>query len=75
MAWVDADYHGALSAADPVWGELKIWRVGNQKPRELQRRYENGSCLGPNLLGCGNKRYLNRGKTLQNVRLGELETE
>ncbi|MHB1352658.1 MAG: hypothetical protein ACYC5S_01110 [Thiobacillus sp.] len=26
MAWVDANYDGRLSAADPVWNELKVWR-------------------------------------------------
>lgn len=26
MAWVDANYDGKLTAADPVWSELKVWR-------------------------------------------------
>ncbi|HMV04935.1 MAG TPA: cadherin-like domain-containing protein [Accumulibacter sp.] len=26
MAWVDANYDGKLTAADPVWSELKAWR-------------------------------------------------
>ncbi|MDR0775586.1 MAG: putative Ig domain-containing protein [Azonexus sp.] len=30
MAWVDANYDGKLTAADPVWNELKLWRDLNQ---------------------------------------------
>ncbi len=30
MAWVDANYDGKLTAADPVWDELKIWQDTNQ---------------------------------------------
>jgi hypothetical protein len=26
MAWVDSNYDGKLTAADPVWNELKIWQ-------------------------------------------------
>ncbi|BBP04403.1 hypothetical protein TPL01_21180 [Sulfuriferula plumbiphila] len=26
MAWVDANYDGKLTAADPVWNELKVWQ-------------------------------------------------
>ena len=26
MRWVDSNYDGKLTAADPVWNELKIWR-------------------------------------------------
>lgn len=26
MGWVDANYDGRLSSADPVWGELRLWR-------------------------------------------------
>jgi hypothetical protein len=25
MAWVDSNHDGALTAADPVWNELKVW--------------------------------------------------
>ena len=25
MAWVDSNYDGKLTAADPVWNELKVW--------------------------------------------------
>lgn len=26
MAWTDADYDGRITAADPVWEELRLWR-------------------------------------------------
>ncbi|BBP04401.1 hypothetical protein TPL01_21200 [Sulfuriferula plumbiphila] len=26
MAWVDSNYDGKLTAADPVWNELKVWQ-------------------------------------------------
>ncbi len=26
MAWADADYDGRITAADPVWDELRLWR-------------------------------------------------
>ena len=26
MAWVDSNYDGRLTAADPVWNELKVWQ-------------------------------------------------
>ncbi|MBS4018314.1 MAG: cadherin-like domain-containing protein [Dechloromonas sp.] len=40
MAWVDANYDGKLTSADPVWEELKLWRDldqnGNQDAGEVQ---------------------------------------
>ena len=30
MAWLDANYDGRLSGADPVWNELKVWQDSNQ---------------------------------------------
>ncbi len=29
MAWVDANYDGKLTTADPVWNELKVWQDAN----------------------------------------------
>ncbi len=29
MRWVDSNYDGKLTAADPVWNELKIWQDAN----------------------------------------------
>lgn len=40
MAWVDGNYDGRLTAADPVWAELKLWRDldrdGQQDSGEVQ---------------------------------------
>jgi hypothetical protein len=29
MKWVDGNVDGVISAADPVWSQLKVWRDGN----------------------------------------------
>lgn len=34
MAWVDANYDGRLTVADPVWNELKLWQDLNQDGRQ-----------------------------------------
>uniref|UniRef100_UPI003D0C101E Ig-like domain-containing protein n=1 Tax=Sedimenticola sp. TaxID=1940285 RepID=UPI003D0C101E len=34
MAWVDANYDGKLTFADPVWNELKLWQDLNQDGRQ-----------------------------------------
>jgi len=26
LRWIDSNYDGKLTSADPVWGELKVWR-------------------------------------------------
>lgn len=46
MAWVDANYDGKLTAADPVWNELKLWRDldqdGQQDAGEVQSLQDAG---------------------------------
>jgi len=29
MRWIDSNYDGKLTAADPVWNELKVWQDAN----------------------------------------------
>ncbi|MEW5888860.1 MAG: cadherin-like domain-containing protein [Pseudomonadota bacterium] len=46
MAWIDANYDGKLTALDPVWNELKLWRDldqdGGQDAGEVQTLAEAG---------------------------------
>lgn len=46
MAWIDADYDGRITVADPVWDELRLWRDfdgdASQDEGELLRVTELG---------------------------------
>jgi len=46
MQWVDANYDGKLTSADPVWSELKLWRDLNQDGAQ-----EAGEVQGLDALG------------------------
>lgn len=46
MAWVDANYDGRLTADDPVWGELKLWRDLNQDGQQENGEVQTLDALG-----------------------------
>ncbi|MHB0986824.1 MAG: hypothetical protein ACYC05_14700 [Sulfuricella sp.] len=49
MRWIDSNYDGRLTAADPVWNELKIWQDANGDG--LQEAGENTSLGNSGKLG------------------------
>ena len=46
MAWVDANYDGRLTADDPVWNELKLWRDLNQDGQQEDGEVQTLDALG-----------------------------
>ncbi|MES2876916.1 MAG: hypothetical protein V4713_00750, partial [Pseudomonadota bacterium] len=46
MAWVDSNYDGRLTAADPVWNELKVWKDLNQNGVQEAGETQSLSALG-----------------------------
>lgn len=46
MAWVDANYDGRLTADDPVWNELKLWRDLNQDGQQEDSEVQTLDTLG-----------------------------
>lgn len=46
MAWVDANYDGRLTADDPVWSELKLWRDLNQDGQQENGEVQTLDALG-----------------------------
>lgn len=46
MAWVDANFDGRLTAADPVWGELKVWRDLDQDGQQDAGEVQGLTALG-----------------------------
>lgn len=36
MGWVDANYDGKITAADPVWNELRVWQDANSDGLEAE---------------------------------------
>jgi Ca2+-binding RTX toxin-like protein len=46
LNWVDANYDGKLTAADPVWDELKLWRDLNQNGRQEDGEVQTLDALG-----------------------------
>jgi hypothetical protein len=47
MRWVDSNYDGKLTALDPVWSQLKVWRDANGNGKSYtdtnnNGQYENG---------------------------------
>ncbi|WP_310439830.1 Ig-like domain-containing protein [Sulfuricurvum sp.] len=36
MGWVDANYDGKITAADPVWNELRVWQDANSDGVEAE---------------------------------------
>jgi hypothetical protein len=52
MAWVDSNYDGKLTAADPVWNELKVWRDLDQDAQQ-----DTGEVQGLDALGVTELNY------------------
>ena len=46
MAWVDANYDGKLTVADPVWRELKLWQDKDQDGTEDAGELHDLASLG-----------------------------
>ncbi|MDA8254092.1 MAG: hypothetical protein M0Z99_00375 [Betaproteobacteria bacterium] len=46
MTWVDANYDGRLTANDPVWNELKLWRDLNQDGQQEDGEVQTLDALG-----------------------------
>jgi Ca2+-binding RTX toxin-like protein len=46
MAWVDANYDGKITSADPVWNELRIWQDVNEDGVEIDAESHKLSDLG-----------------------------
>jgi VCBS repeat-containing protein len=66
MAWVDANYDGKLTAADPVWKELKVWRDADQDGMQ-----DAGETQGLDALGIGELNYA-MGTFSRNGHVGQL---
>ncbi|MBV1786782.1 cadherin-like domain-containing protein [Marinobacterium sp. D7] len=52
MAWVDANYDGKLTSADPVWDELKLWRDLDQNGMQ-----DEGETVGLDDIGISELNY------------------
>lgn len=46
MAWVDANYDGRLTVADPVWNELRVWRDFDQDGQQDTGEVQGLATLG-----------------------------
>lgn len=46
MQWVDANYDGRLTSADPVWNELRFWRDLNQDGQQEDGEVQTLDALG-----------------------------
>jgi len=46
MGWVDANYDGKITDADPVWNEIKVWQDANSNGKEEDGETQTLSDLG-----------------------------
>lgn len=46
LAWLDANADGQLSSADPVWGELRVWRDRNGNGAQNDGEQQTLAALG-----------------------------
>jgi hypothetical protein len=52
LAWVDANYDGKITSADPVWNELRIWQDANENGQQ-----DAGETLSLNAVGITELNY------------------
>jgi Ca2+-binding RTX toxin-like protein len=52
LAWVDANYDGKITVADPVWNELRVWQDANENGQQ-----DAGETLSLNAVGITELNY------------------
>lgn len=65
MAWVDANYDGKLTEADPVWNELRVWRDANGNGAEDAGETKTLADLGITELNYSMGRFVQNGEAKQ----------
>ncbi|WP_161993351.1 Ig-like domain-containing protein, partial [Lacisediminimonas profundi] len=65
MAWVDSNYDGRLSAIDPVWSELKVWRDRDQDGAQDADEVQGLDALGVTELNYAMGTYTDDGQRKQ----------
>lgn len=65
MAWVDANYDGRLTAADPVWNELKVWRDADADGVQDDGETQGLSAMGVTELNYAMGTFQQNGQTKQ----------
>ena len=61
LKWVDANGDGRITALDPVWSELKVWRDANQNARQDAGEVQGLDALGITALNPGMATYTRAG--------------
>jgi VCBS repeat-containing protein len=65
MAWVDSNYDGKLTADDPVWNELKVWRDADQDGVQDAGESQSLAALGISELNYAMGTFAQNGLTKQ----------
>jgi len=65
MRWVDSNYDGKLTAADPVWNELKIWRDADGDGQAEAGEVKSLAALGITALDYAMGRFEQNGQKRQ----------